>query len=104
MGYKFLHVGMPTTKIRPNEVYVEDMKLYMVDPIHTDLNIEYLRFQDGTIFPEIMHTNPHIAYEVDSIEKATKDAEIIVEPIDLGDKIICFAIKDNIIFEFTEMK
>ena len=104
MGYKFMHVGIPTTKIQPNEVYVEKMKLYKVDPEHSKYNIEYLRFQDGTPFPEIMHVNPHIAYEVDSIEEASKGTQVIVETIDLGDALICFVVKDNVIFELYQKK
>ena len=104
MGYKFLHVGVPTTQIQPNEIYVEKMKLYKTEAEQTPFNIEYLRFQDGTPFPEVMHFNPHVAYEVDSIEEASKGAKVIVEPIDLGEIIICFIIKDNVIYELTQRK
>ncbi len=104
MGYKFLHVGVPTTQVQPNETYVEKMKLYKSEPEHSEFNIEYLRFQDGTPFPEIMHMNPHIAYEVDSIEEAAKGAQVIVEPIDLDDIIICFIVKDNVIYELLQRK
>ena len=104
MGYKFMHVGIPTTKVRPNEVYVEKMKLYKQAPEHSEYNIEYLRFQDGTPFPECMHVNPHVAYEVESIEEAKKGTQVIVEPIDIGDAIICFVIKDNVIFELYQKK
>ena len=103
MGYKFLHVGVPTTQVQPNEVYVEKMKLYKTEVV-SDFNIEYLRFQDGTPFPEVMHFNPHVAYEVDSIEEAAKGAKVIVEPIDLGNAIICFIIKDNVIYELYQPK
>jgi len=104
MGYKFLHVGVPTTQVRPNEVYVEAMKLYKTEPSDSNFNIEYLRFQDGTPFPEIMHVNPHVAYEVDNIEEAAKGSKVIVEPIDLGHAIICFIIKDNVIYELYQPK
>ena len=104
MGYKFLHVGVPTTQVRPNEVYVEKMKLYKTEAADSDYNIEYLRFQDGTPFPEIMHVNPHVAYEVDCIETAAKGSKVIVEPIDLGNAIICFIVKDNVIYELYQPK
>ena len=104
MGYKFLHVGVPTTQVRPNEVYVEKMKLYKIGPEHSEFNIEYLRFQDGTPFPEVMHFNPHVAYEVDCIEEAAKGAKVIVEPIELPDCTICFIIKDNVIYELLQPK
>ena len=104
MNCKFLHIGVPTTKIRPNEVYVEKMKIYKVDAEHSPYNMEYIRFQDGTPFPEVMQMNPHIAYEVDSIEEASKDTQVIVQPIDLGEIVICFVIKDNVILELLERK
>jgi hypothetical protein len=104
MSHKFLHIGVPTTKIRPNEIYVEPMKIYKVEPEHSDFAMEYIRFQDGTPFPEVMQFNPHIAFEVDSIEEAAKGAQVIVEPIDLGDAIICFVVKDNVVLELMEKK
>jgi len=104
MSYKFLHIGVPTTKVKPNEIYVEKMKLYKAEPEHSPFFMEYIRFQDGCPFPEIMHMNPHISFEVDSIAEASKDAQVIVEPIDLGQIIISFIIKDNVILELTERK
>jgi hypothetical protein len=104
MGYKFLHVGVPTTQVKPKEVYVEKMKLYKTEASDSNFNVEYLRFQDGTPFPEIMHTNPHVAYEVDSIEEAAKGARVIVEPIELEHCTICFIVKDNMIYELLQPK
>jgi hypothetical protein len=104
MGYEFMHVGVPTTKIRPHERYVEEMKIYIVDPEHSDFNIEYVRFMDGTSFPEVMHFNPHVAYKVDSIAKASEGAQVIVDPIDIGELFISFIIKDNVIYELMEFK
>ena len=31
--------------------------------------IEYLKFEEGTPFPEVLHRCPHVAYKVDSLEK-----------------------------------
>jgi len=104
MGYKFLHVGVPTTQVQPNEIYVEKMKLYKTEAEDSAFNIEYLRFQDGTPFPEIMHVNPHVAYEVECIEEAAKGAKVIVEPIELEEIIICFIVKDNVIYELVQRK
>ena len=103
MGFKFMHVGVPTVTVQPNETYVEPMKLYKTEIVEP-FNIEYLRFQDGTPFPEIMHVNPHVAYEVDCIEEASKGAKVIVDPIDIGDAIISFIVKDNVIFELYQKR
>ena len=103
MGFKFMHVGVPTTKVQPNEIYVEKMKLYKTE-IVGDFNIEYLRFQDGTPFPEVMHFNPHIAYEVSNIDEAAKGAKVIFEKTDIGNAFICFIVKDNVIYELYQPK
>ena len=104
MGYKFMHVGVPTTQVKPNEIYVDKMKLYKTEASDSNFNIEYLRFQDGTPFPEIMHVNPHVAYEVSSIEEAAKGSKVIFEPTDIGNAIICFIVKDNVIYELYQPK
>ena len=104
MGHKFMHVGVPTTKVQPKETYVEKMKLYKTEAEDSEFNIEYLRFQDGTPFPEIMHVNPHVAYEVENVEEAAKGSKVIVEPIDIGNAIICFIVKDNVIYELYQPK
>ena len=103
MGHKFMHVGVPTVTVQPDETYVEPMKIYKTEAVGP-FNIEYIRFQDGTPFPEIMHVNPHVAYEVDCIEEASKGAEVIVAPIDIGVALISFIIKDNVIFELYQKK
>ena len=103
MGFKFMHVGVPTVTVQPNETYVEPMKIYKTEVVEP-FNIEYIRFQDGTPFPEIMHMNPHVAYEVDCIKEASEGAEVIVEPIDIGAAIISFIVKDNVIFELYQKR
>lgn len=106
MSAEYMHVGIPITNKKPNMVYNEAMKIWMSNPNDYDEKIEYLKFEEGTIFPEILHRQPHVAYKVDNMEKYIKEAEsVIVEPIAIADNVrIAFVIKDNAIFELYEDK
>ena len=106
MSAEYLHVGIPVTDKKEGMVYNEDMKLWMTNPDDYDFKIEYLKFEEGTPFPSIMHKNPHIAYKVDNMENYLQDADsIIVEPVNLDEKTrIAFIIKDDVIIELYEEK
>ena len=104
MGAEYMHVGIPITTKKPGMTYVEGMKIWMSNPDDYEYKIEYLKFEEGTPFPEIMHRNPHVAYKVDNLEKHLEDAdETIFPPTEIGPGTrIAFAIKDGAILEFYE--
>lgn len=103
---EFLHIGVPTKKIQPNETYAEGMKVHLTDPDAHEMKFEYLRFEPGSWLPAIMQVTPHIAVKVDSIQaELAKCEEVLVEPLAINDTTcIAFAIRDGVIFEFTEIK
>jgi hypothetical protein len=103
---EFLHIGVPTKKVQPDETYAEGMKVHLTNPDVHDMKFEYLRFEPGSWLPAIMQVTPHIAVKVDSIQEALgKCDEVLVEPLAVSETTtIAFAIRDNVIFEFTEMK
>lgn len=107
MSAKYMHVGIPVTNKKPGMVYNEDMKLWLTEnPDEYDYKIEYLKFEEGTPFPEIMHKNPHIAYQVDDAEPYLEDADqIIFGPVEAGEGVrMAFIIKDDTIIELYETK
>ncbi len=103
---EFMHIGVPTKKIQPNEIYVEGMKLHLTNPDDHEMKFEYLRFEPGSWLPAIMQVNPHIAIKVESIkEELAKCEEVLVEPMDADEKtLMAFAIRDGVIFEFLQAK
>ncbi len=106
MSAKYLHIGIPVTNKKPGMTYVEPMKLWMSNPDDYDYKIEYLKFEEGGPFPEIMHRQSHIAYEVDDAAPYLADAdEVIFGPVDLPDNMrMAFIIKDGTILELLENK
>ena len=106
MSAEYMHIGIPVTNKKPGMNYVEEMKIWMSNPDDHEYKIEYLKFEEGTPFPEIMHRAPHVAFKVDDIEKHLKDADqTIFPPTGIGPGIrIAFAIKDGAILEFYEQR
>jgi len=106
MSTEYMHIGIPVTNKKPGMTYVEDMKFWMSNPDDYEYKIEYLKFEEGTPFPEIMHRAPHVAYKVDDIERHLEEADEIIFPLTTigpGERI-AFAIKDGLILEFYEKK
>ena len=106
MSAKYLHIGIPVTNKKPGMTYNEGGKLWMSNPDDYDYKIEYLKFEEGTPFPEIMHKNPHVAFQVDDAEPYLADADqIIFGPVTHADgSRMAFIIKDDTIIELLEMK
>lgn len=106
MSAEYLHIGIPVTNKKPGMTYVEGIKLWMSNPEDYDYKIEYLKFEEGTPFPEIMHRNPHIAFKVDDANPYLDDAdEVIFGPVTNDDgSRMAFIIKDGTIIELLEKK
>lgn len=103
MSAKYLHIGIPVTNKKPGMNYVEALKLWVNNPDEHDFKIEYLKYEEGGPFPEIMHKNPHVAYEVDDMAKYLAEADqVIVQPMAISPEMtIAFIIKDDALIELV---
>lgn len=106
MSATYLHIGIPVTNKKPGMFYKEEIKLWLSNPDDYDYKIEYLKFEEGGPFPEVMHHNPHVAYKVDDAEPYLKEADqVIFGPVENPDgSRMAFIIKDDAIIELLEMK
>ena len=106
MSAEYMHIGVPVTNKKPGMTYNEGMKIWMSNPDDYDFKIEYLKFEEGTPFPEIMHKNPHIAYKVDDLEYYMEKADrTIFGPVSTSDTVrLAFVIQDDVIIELYEDK
>ena len=102
---KFLHVGVPTTRVQPDETFLDGLKVYITDPAKHPYFYEYLRFVDGTPLPDCITSQPHVAYQVDDLDAALKDCELLFGPMQSDEHTrIAFAMHHNLILELTEVK
>jgi hypothetical protein len=82
MKKEFHHVGIPTARKQPDEIYLEGVKLHITDAGRSPHHIEWIRPEPGCPFPEVMKTTAHVAYTVESLEEALQGQKVIVEPFE----------------------
>lgn len=87
MSAEYMHIGIPITNKKPGMTYNEGAKFWVSNVDDYDYKIEYLKFEEGTPFPEVLHRCPHVAYKVDSLEKYIADADsVICGPMQANDQ------------------
>ena len=104
MSAEYMHIGIPITNRKPNLTYNEGGKVWVSKVDDYDFKIEYLKFEEGTIFPEVLHRNPHVAYKVDDLDHYIADADsVICGPMSMGDSAkLAFVWKDGAIIELYQ--
>ncbi|MBN2349105.1 MAG: hypothetical protein JXJ22_09725 [Bacteroidales bacterium] len=81
-GWKYHHLGIPTTKKMPGERYLPHLKFYVSGFSTSPFGIEWMRFEKDCPVAELIKTVPHIAFEVEDLDKVLNahNFEIIAEP------------------------
>ena len=76
-GWRYHHLGIPTTKVHSNETYLERYKMYVSGFDTSPFGIEWMRFEPDSPISKLIQTVPHIAFEVDDLDSAIIDKELI---------------------------
>lgn len=77
--YRFHHLGIPTSIIQPNERYSEKFKMFTSDS-DGDFRIQFHRFEKDSPLHPIIKNLPHVALQVNDLEKAINGKEILLGP------------------------
>ena len=106
MSAEYMHIGIPITNRKPGMTYNEGAKFWVSNVDDYDYKIEYLKFEEGTRFPEILSKQPHVAYKVDNMDPYLKEAQqVIFWPETLSDTVrLAFITLDDAIIELYEEK
>lgn len=70
LGWRYHHLGIPTTTPHPGEVHLADLKIHVAGFGTSPFGIEWMRFDPDCEVSELVRTVPHVAFEVDDIETA----------------------------------
>jgi len=109
-GWKYHHIGIPTDKIMPNERYISKLKMYVSGFDISPYGIEWMRFDNDSPISLLIQTIPHIAFEVDDINREItyRNLKVISEPSYPADGIKVAMIEHNYapieLIEFTNRK
>lgn len=69
-GWRYHHLGIPTTVPRPGEQHLAHLKIYVSGFDTSPYGIEWMRFEPGCAVSDLVRTVPHIAFEVDNLDEA----------------------------------
>ncbi len=96
-GWKYHHMGVPTTEKRPEERYIPHLKFYVSGFETSPFGVEWMRFDSDCEMPEIIQRIPHLAFEVEDVHEALRraDFEILTAPNAPVEGITVAMILDN---------
>ncbi len=93
--YKYHHLGIPTKTPVKGEKYLAGYKIWHCGYEESEFGIEWMRYEDDCILPEIVRTVPHVAFEVDDIHAAIQGKKVIIEPNSPSKGVIVAFIEEN---------
>lgn len=82
LNWKYHHIAIPSKESLPGEKYLPHLKLYVSGFKTSPFGIEWMRFEDNCPILELIKTTPHVAFEVDDLDKELheNDFEIVSKP------------------------
>ena len=79
-GWRYHHLGIPTNIPRANETYLERYGLYVSGFPTSPYGIEWMRFEASSPLHPLIKSLPHVAFEVDDLDSALIDQQVISPP------------------------
>jgi hypothetical protein len=106
-GWRFHHVGIPADFPRPGEQYLEKWRMYVSGFQTSPYGIEWMRFEQDSPISKLIKTVPHVAFEVDDLEKALENKQLISDISSPSEGVRVAMIIDNgapiELLEFTKI-
>ena len=95
MGWRYHHLGIPTSTPRPNERYIPHLKIYVSGFEESPYGVEWMRFEPDCQIHELIKTVPHLAFEVDNLETALIGQTLLGDVSSPSDGVRVAMIVDN---------
>jgi len=67
-GWKYHHLGIPTTEKKNNERYLPQFKFYISGFSTSPFGVEWMRFEPDSPMDPLIQTVPHLAFEVADLD------------------------------------
>jgi len=92
---KFHHLGIPTKNKLRDEEHLKDLKVYVSGFGRSPYGVEWNRFEDDAPYPDLVKKVPHVAFEVDDLEKELIGKNVIIKPNSPSPGVVVAFIEDN---------
>ncbi len=100
---EFDHIGLVTTEKQSDEMYVEDTKVWVTNPLDNPQKVEYLRYEPDSPVTGPLRELPHVAFRVDDLDKEIEGEEVILGPFEPTDTLrVAFTFKDGVVYEYMQ--
>jgi hypothetical protein len=76
----FHHLGIPTTEIKQEERYSSLFDMYTSDSGCESMRIQWHRFGPASSLHPIVRSQPHVAFKVDDLRRATAGMRLLLGP------------------------
>jgi len=77
---KYHHIGIPTQIPREGEVYLEKFDTHCTDHESNPWGIQWMRYGKKCPLPRIVQQVAHVAFQVESLDRALVGKEVIIPP------------------------
>ncbi len=95
LGWRYHHLGIPTSTPRPGERYLPHLKIYVSGFDTSPYGVEWMRFKPDCQISELIKTVPHIAFEVDDLDAALVGHTLLSEVSSPSEGVRVAMILDN---------
>jgi len=92
---KYHHIGIPTKEKLRDEIHLPHLKIFVSGYGRNPYGIEWMRYEDGAPYPELVKTVAHVAFEVDDLEEAIKGRRVIIKPNSPSSGVMVAFIEEN---------
>lgn len=100
---KYHHLGIPTQTPQPGETHLADLKVYCTDHESNPFGIQWMRYEEDCPLPELVRTVPHVAFEVEDLQRALAGQEILIAPNSPSPGVlVAFIVCDGAPVEFLQ--
>lgn len=92
---KYHHLGIPTARKLEGEKYLSHLQMSVSGFGKNEYGIEWMRFDEDADFPDIVKSSPHIAFEVEDLDKAIEGKHVIIQPNSPSPGVVVAFIEEN---------
>lgn len=104
-GWRYHHMGIPTTVPHPGEEYLPHLKLYVSGFSSSPYGIEWMRFDPDCRVSDLVRTVPHIAFEVDDLDAALEGKTLLGEVSSPSERVrVAMIVDDGAPVELLEFR
>jgi hypothetical protein len=80
LGWRFDHIGIPITDAFEGEIDLPHLRITVSDHQDNPVGIQWQRYHPDAVYPELVKTVAHVAFEVDDLTAALQGQNVIIEP------------------------